>query len=297
MLDQLSSIYAVAGSWLSALVPDIQDPSRRLYWVFILSSAMLAIIVVAYEKRSVNWSNIYRTLFNRQYWFNRSTLTDVSLGAGNSLLRILLLVPLLGSHLLITLWVARSLQKLGDAPDWSLPFGVIAVIYTLTFFLVEDFSRFALHRCMHKVPWLWRLHKVHHSATVLTPLTLQRVHPLEMTLYYLRGMLVFGGVSGVFVYLFGRQLSGLDVLGVDLLGFIFNLLGANLRHSHIWLSFGQFERWFISPAQHQIHHSSLPEHHDKNFGTWLAIWDRSFNSHLLAGTRKRLSFGLTQSVG
>ena len=38
-------------------------------------------------------------------------------------------------------------------------------------------------------------------------------------------------------------------------GVLFNFAAANLRHSHIWISFGRFEKIFISPAQHQIHHS------------------------------------------
>jgi len=78
------------------------------------------------------------------------------------------------------------------------------------------------------------------------------------------------------------------------LGFLFNALGANLRHSHIWLSFGSLERWFISPAQHQIHHSSAEADRDINFGTCLAIWDRLFGSHRRASiTPISISFGLT----
>lgn len=274
------------------------DPASRIYWLFLVSAAAMALLALYLQSRCGPRGGFFalagRSLFSRRHWFNRSTATDLSLLLGNSTLRALLVIPLLGSHLLATLWVARTLQThLGNAPDWQLHWFAIASLYTLTFFLVEDLSRFSLHMAMHRVPFLWRFHRLHHSAQRLTPLTLFRVHPVEMTLYYGRGLVVFGLVSGVFVYLFGRQLSGLDVLGVDILGFAFNFLGANLRHSHIWLTFGPLERWLISPAQHQLHHSAAPEHRDRNFGTTLTLWDRLSGTHIPAGARpRRLVFGL-----
>jgi sterol desaturase/sphingolipid hydroxylase (fatty acid hydroxylase superfamily) len=61
--------------------------------------------------------------------------------------------------------------------------------------------------------------------------------------------------------------------------FIFNSLAANLRHSHVWLSFGPvLERVISSPAQHQIHHSDAPRHFDKNFGINLSLWDWMFGT-------------------
>ena len=65
------------------------------------------------------------------------------------------------------------------------------------------------------------------------------------------------------------------LLGVPTLGFVLNIFAGNLRHSPFWLRFPAWlERWFLSPAQHQLHHSADPVHYDANYGTWLAIWDR-----------------------
>jgi sterol desaturase/sphingolipid hydroxylase (fatty acid hydroxylase superfamily) len=54
----------------------------------------------------------------------------------------------------------------------------------------------------------------------------------------------------------------------------------NLRiffHSQFWISFGPvFNHIFISPAQHQIHHSVLPQHRDRNMGAIFAFWDYFF---------------------
>ncbi len=269
------------------------DPSRRLFWGFMLSALVLACVTVAWRQRRLDLRAQLKSLLDRRYWLHRSSLQDVGWLFFNSGLRALVLVPVLGTHLAATVAVAGWLQgTLGDAPALALPFAAIGIGYTLAFFVLEDVSRFGLHYALHKVPLLWRFHRVHHSAEILTPLTLYRIHPVEALLYYVRGLVVFGLVSGVFIYLFRDQVHGYDILGVDLLGFLFNMLGANLRHSPVWLSFGRLEAVLVSPAQHQIHHSAAPEHRDTNFGTCLALWDRLAGTWRRAGPPRTLEFGL-----
>lgn len=276
------------------------DPSKRLFWGCLLSSLVLASVAVTVHSRRFDLRAQLRALFDRHYWLNRSTLQDVGLMFLNSTIRVLVLVPIVGSHLALTLATGRFLQaNLGDAPSLALPWFAIATVYGLTFFVAEDASRFGLHLAMHRCPLLWRFHRVHHSAPTLTPLTLFRQHPVEQALYFARGTLVFGVVSGFFIWLFGRHLTTFDILGVDLLGFLFNMAGANLRHSHVWLSFGPLERWFVSPAQHQLHHSR--DHDNVNLGSHLAIWDRLLGTSRRAGAKQELVFGLpeppTSAVG
>lgn len=278
---------------LAAPLGYVLQPDSRIYWLYLLSSIAMVLVAFGLSGRRLSLDRIRRTFFSTAYWFNRSSVTDVGYLSLNSILKISLLIPLFGTHLWATIYVARFLQSsFGNGPEFDLPVWSVMALYTITFFIVEDFSRFILHYVMHKVPLLWRFHRVHHSATVLTPLTVFRVHPVEMLLYFTRGMWVFGFVSGTFVYLFGSKLSGWQILGVDALGFLFNFFGANLRHSHIWLGFGRLERWFISPAQHQIHHSTLLEHRDKNFGTCLACWDRAMHSLVQSASRRNFRFGL-----
>ncbi len=271
------------------------SPSKRVYWVFLLSALILASIAVVIQHKRFNIREQLQALFNRRYWFNASTAVDVACLFTNNTIRVLLIVPLLGSHLAATIFVGSFFQStFGDAPDIALSMLAVGVLYTVAFFVCEDLSRFSLHLAMHRVPWLWRLHKLHHSASVLTPLTVHRVHPIEMALYYLRGMVVFALVSGTFIYLFQGRVHGWQILGVDCLGFLFNFFGANLRHSHIQLSFGVFEKYLISPAQHQVHHSRDTAHYNKNFGTCLACWDRLFGSWFAGKTKEALVFGLTE---
>lgn len=270
------------------------DPSKRLFWGCLLSSLVLASVAVAIHSGKFDLRAQLRALFDREYWLNRSTLQDVGLLFLNNAIRVLVLVPIAGSHLAMTLATGRFLQaNLGDAPTLDIPWFAVATIYGLTFFIAEDASRFGLHFAMHRSRLLWRFHRVHHSARTLNPLTLFRQHPVEQALYFARGTLVFGVVSGFFIWLFGRHLTTFDILGVDLLGFLFNMAGANLRHSHVWLSFGPLERWFVSPAQHQLHHSR--DHANVNLGSYLAIWDRLLGTSHRALAKRELAFGLPES--
>ena len=120
--------------------------------------------------------------------------------------------------------------------------------------------------------------------TTLTPMTVHRTHPVESFINSSRAVLSLGLMSGIFVWLFGHGLQVWDILGVNALGFLLTLLGANLRHSHVPFHFGGAERLFISPAQHQLHHSIAHSH--PNYGSFLAIWDR-FNRSWVAGSEAK----------
>lgn len=267
------------------------DAGKRVYWLYLLSALVIASVVVTVQAGRFDLKSQLSSLFNPKYWFAKSSLYDVYLMLLNNALRVLLLVPLFGSHLALTIYVGSFLQdSFGDAPAIEINWFAIALLFSLTFFLVEDLSRFLLHYCMHKYRFLWRFHKTHHSATVLTPLTLFRVHPVEHILYFVRGLLVFGIISGVFIWMFSGKLTALQVLGVDMFGFLFNFFAANLRHSHIWLSFGKFERFLVSPAQHQLHHSV--EHNFANLGSILSVWDGIMGTRLLAQNKQKIHFGL-----
>ena len=78
---------------------------------------------------------------------------------------------------------------------------------------------------------------------------------------------------------------------------IFHSLGSNLRHSHIKIRYPKIlEHIFISPGQHQIHHSTEKKHFDKNFGVAFAIWDLMFGS-LALSEKASHKFGLKTQFG
>jgi sterol desaturase/sphingolipid hydroxylase (fatty acid hydroxylase superfamily) len=166
------------------------------------------------------------------------------------------------------------------------------LLFTVVGFVADDFTRYVVHRAMHAFPALWQIHQVHHSAEVLTPATVYRVHPVEVFLHQVRGRATLGLVCGVFAYV-APGATWVEVLGVDVMTFAWCALGANLRHSQVWLSYGpSIERLVISPAQHQLHHSADRAHWDRNFGSAFAVWDALFGTLLRAGPRQRLRYGL-----
>jgi sterol desaturase/sphingolipid hydroxylase (fatty acid hydroxylase superfamily) len=102
-----------------------------------------------------------------------------------------------------------------------------------------------------------------------------------------------GLAVGIGYYFFGPKLNMFDLLGANIFVFIFNVMGSNLRHSHVWWSWGdKIEAWFISPAQHQVHHSDRPEHFDRNLGSALAIWDRMIGTLTTSSNVGKIRFGL-----
>lgn len=249
------------------------DPSKRIFWGYAIGALVVACVVTAKNQGFLDLSAQLRSLFSAKYWFNRSTSLDYVLLFVNGSVRTLLVIPVLGSHLAGAFVVASFLQRnVADPAITSLSWLAVASLFSITLFIADDASRFVLHRMMHRWQPLWRLHKVHHSATTLTPFTVFRVHPIESICYYTRGLLVFSIIAGIFIWLFKGKLTALEIMGVDALGFVFNMAAANLRHSHIYVGFGRLEDHIISPAQHQLHHSL---HHDHpNFGSCLAWWDR-----------------------
>jgi sterol desaturase/sphingolipid hydroxylase (fatty acid hydroxylase superfamily) len=267
------------------------EAEKRVFWIYLLGAAALATFVYFAQGRR---GGVLRYVFARRVWLHPSARLDYALLFTKALLRALLLAPLTVSALGVAVAVVGALDR-AFGPAATPPIGRFAAdaIYTVALFLAWDASRWWLHRLLHRVPFLWEFHKVHHSAEVMTPLTVYRSHPVEDVLFSLRGALVTGVVTGVFHHFFRGQVTAWDVLGVNGIMVAFNAFGANLRHSHVWLSYGPaIEHVFISPAQHQIHHSVEPEHYERNYGSCLAIWDWLGGSLHVTRGRLRLQFGL-----
>ena len=161
------------------------------------------------------------------------------------------------------------------------------ICITLLITLVIDFSFFAAHVLQHRVPVLWCFHKVHHSAPVMTPFTAYRSHPVDDLTEGAIVSVLLGVFDGVLLLLLDPTISLVTIAGTNAV-FLIGLAGfANLRHSHVWISWGhRLEHVLCSPAQHQIHHSTDPRHHDRNFGGLLSLWDWLFGTLITARTRE-----------
>ena len=262
------------------------NPDKRLFWAYILSSILIAIIYFYVSKKNS------RVITSSKLWLHPSAKLDYYYFFLSYFINIFLLIPFIISAKTIAFGVNKFLYLYFDYYENSFfSYGMIVFMYTIAVFLVSDFTRYWLHRFLHTIPFLWEFHKVHHSAKVLTPITFYRVHPVENFLFGLRYSLSIGIVTGIFIYFFGAMIDIYMVLGVNAFLFFFSLIGSNLRHSHVPISYGRFiEKWFISPKQHQIHHSK--KHFNKNYGGYIAVWDRVFGTLCLSQNVKVMKFGL-----
>jgi sterol desaturase/sphingolipid hydroxylase (fatty acid hydroxylase superfamily) len=156
--------------------------------------------------------------------------------------------------------------------------------------LVRDFGEFASHAIMHRYDFLWEFHKVHHSSLFLTPLGQKRAHFVEDTLRTIPNMAMVSVFIGIYCYVFSLGQLENTLYGIDAYALINVLCFETLRHSHVPLSFGRFEKFLMSPLQHQVHHNR--EGAPRNFGSFLACWDRMFGSFSLSLPKGSFQIGL-----
>lgn len=265
------------------------NPNKRVFWVYIFSSLLLAIVYFYFNKKQL------RVNLSSKLWLHPSAKLDYYYFFISYLIKIFMLFPIVISAKTIALMVNKQLYLFFDYYENStFSYEQVIIMYTVCLFVVSDFTRYWLHRFLHTIPFLWEFHKIHHSAKVLTPITFYRVHPIENLLFGFRYSISIGLVTGIFIYFFGAMINIYSILGVNIFIFIFSIFGSNLRHSHVAFSYGNIlEKWFISPKQHQIHHST--KHFDKNYGGSLAIWDRLFGSLKLSSEVKKMRFGLRKA--
>ena len=266
--------------YLSNIGNQFIDPKKRVFVVYIGISILIAFLwFILLRKYSLFAA--FEKIFDKKIFFSKSAKSDYKVFLINQLI-----MMTISPFLITQLTIATALYFYFHTIDWlsvgmfkeTLPILVI-IAFTTFQFTIDDFSKYIVHRFMHKWPILWSLHKVHHSATVLTPMTVFRTHPLEGIIFSLRSSITQAISISSFIFLFGNSVSLYTVLGVNIFVFIFNILGSNLRHSHVGIRYWRWVEYiFISPAQHQLHHSIAREHHDKNFGAALAIWDYLFRS-------------------
>src|SRR5260370_2499070 len=166
------------------------------------------------------------------------------------------------------------------------------VVATIANLLATDAALFFSHYAMHKVPILWQFHKTHHSAQVLTPFTVNRVHPIDMVLTSVTGVALSSIAGAACVFAFDVNPT-VTVLGVNVFQFAFYLLGYHLRHSHIWVMFPAWVgRHISSPALHLSHRNADPRHYDRNMAQIFTFWDRLLETLYLPQSKEDITFGI-----
>jgi sterol desaturase/sphingolipid hydroxylase (fatty acid hydroxylase superfamily)/creatinine amidohydrolase/Fe(II)-dependent formamide hydrolase-like protein len=274
------------------------DPQHRVFWLYLLGALALALVLFLAGRgdgRKRSPRGFLSFCLPASVYLHKSAKVDYAYFVVNRIVFGLLLLPVIGAVSLFTAAATKALLVgalatppllLSDSFGWTLAHTALAA-------LAIDFGLFLAHVLQHRVPTLWEFHKVHHSAQVLTPLTAYRMHPVDDLLSMSLAGALSGLVFGVFEFLRPGNAGIWTVLGLNAALFLYYATGYNLRHSHLWLSYGPwFSRVLVSPAQHQIHHSKAPEHFDRNFGFIFAFWDAWFGSLYVPRAREPIEVGL-----
>jgi sterol desaturase/sphingolipid hydroxylase (fatty acid hydroxylase superfamily) len=150
----------------------------------------------------------------------------------------------------------------------------------LIMFLLADFIQWNIHIQLHKQPWLWKFHKVHHSVKEMGFAAQFRFHFMETIIYK------------------GVQYIPLAMIGFGIQEFfivhMFGVFVGHLNHANVGWDYGPLRYVFNNPKMHIWHHAkALPEDHPygMNFGLSLSVWDYIFGTAHVPKDGKNIELG------
>ena len=284
-LGQLSKAFLSPGSHISLL---------SLASAFLIAFAALVLRRLR-KGRRLRLRPLMRALFPKRIVMSRSSLADL----GYFYFNLFVFGIVFGWALLSYETLSRNVDAgltaaFGVMPPAPLPGFVSRAIITVMLFLAYELGYWLNHYLSQRIPFLWEFHKVHHSATALTPLTNFRVHPVYMCIFLNILAVCIGLANGVGDYLLGQPAPQFGLSDTNIILVFFIYLYVHLQHSQLWIAFtGWLGRVFMSPAHHQIHHSRNPAHFNKNLGSCLALWDWMFGTlYIPSAAREAFEFGV-----
>jgi len=134
--------------------------------------------------------------------------------------------------------------------------------------LLFDFGSYLTHNLQHKVPFLWKFHRIHHSDNHLNVSSSLRFHPIDVI------------VSQCIYQCIGAAIIGLPISAFIIYGSIAIPL-LIMQHSNVRFPSG-FEKIaslvFATPGWHKIHHSAEQIETDSHYGDVFTFWDRIFKT-------------------
>jgi len=287
--------------WLNPIATELFSPGSILSVYSLATTFCVAVGALAYRHKArrghANLRAIGRAIFKPRLMRSASFHADAKL----VILSVIIAPPIVASLMIsangVSIGVCATLRSLFG------PIGLLAghdalvkALSTIALFLAYEVGYFLDHYLKHRVPFLWELHKVHHTAEVLTPLTNYRNHPVDNLIFGYMLALFIGGASGTLAWMFDRKIEIISVDGKNIIFLIFLWTIGHLQHSQFWIPFGGiWGRLILSPAHHQIHHSDDPRHFNRNLGSVLAIWDWMAGTLETPTTQNpRLSYGVKE---
>ncbi len=154
--------------------------------------------------------------------------------------------------------------ELGLLNQLTLPFWVEVVLGAL----LMDFGGYMMHRVQHKIPLLWRIHRVHHSDPYLNTTSALRFHPADVLISQFI-------LPCIWVPLMGISITSFVLYGAFALPLLV-MQHANVRFPAWIETYGRLV--FSTPGWHKIHHSDEQRFTDSHFGDVFTFWDRIFGT-------------------
>ena len=153
------------------------------------------------------------------------------------------------------------------------------VISLLIFFIIADFVQWNTHRMLHKIPFLWNVHKTHHSVKEMGFAAHFRYNWIEPIIYKL------------LLYVPIALIGGFSLEDVFIVHFISIAIG-HLNHANLGWDYGFLKYIFNNPKMHIWHHSKkIPNKTGMNFGISLSIWDYIFKTNYIPKNGRDIELG------
>lgn len=250
----------MGGSEVEVASPVRASDYLGLDW-FLLNLLILATAFVPIEQIFARWP--------AQKIFRREFATDLAYFAVSHLgVQTTVLLTLAPAALFFRWAVSPALQAWIAAQPIVVQFAEILVI--------ADLTQYAVHRLFHRVPWLWRVHAIHHSSRELDWLAGSRLHLIDIVVTRAAGF--------VPVYVLGFAPAPTYAY------LVFVSFQAVLIHANLRFGFGWLASVFATPRYHHWHHSA--DVVDVNFAVHLPIIDRIFGTYHLPTNAWPTKYGI-----
>ncbi len=187
---------------------------------------------------------------NKGMYSFQDTITNLGTGIGNQCV-----------NLAVAFFVFKWYGWLFQFAPWEIP----STWYTLfLLLLLQDFIFYWFHRIGHTLNIFWAAHMPHHSSEELNLSVGIRASFTQRIFQFLffDWVLVLIGFSPEMVYAMAAV----------------HLLLAYWHHTQVIKKMGWFEKYFVTPSHHRVHHGVNPQYLDKNFSEFLIIWDKLFGT-------------------
>lgn len=193
---------------------------------------------------------VYSTVARKGVYDFQDTITNLGTGIGNQCI-----------NLAVAFFVYTWYGWLYQFSPWHIPTTWYSMLGLL---IISDFVFYWFHRTGHRVNIFWAAHMPHHSSEEMNLSVGLRASFTQRLFQFLffDWILVLIGFSPEQVY---------AVAAV-------HLLLAYWHHTRLIKRMGWFERIFVAPAHHRVHHGVNPQYIDKNYSEFLIIWDKLFGS-------------------